>query len=240
MRTWHEGATYETAARHVAESIQAWRSGSWYDFAITRVGSAAFLGRVGLDQLSRQGTANVGYWVRTDQADHGIATSAERLIGRFGFEDLGLRRLELFIAVENLALPAGGREGRLRGSRVFRKVVPLLADSALMVATSHPHSHSAGVLQSAALSAERGLDGQSCARRTGGNAAISSCGHRAMTGQESWSPVMMAPAARSEEIVTFLGILPINWVHGVYRRPSTRRGKNKLALRKLCYAWRYT
>jgi RimJ/RimL family protein N-acetyltransferase len=103
MRTWHEGATYETAARHVAESIQAWRSGSWYDFAITRLGSAAFLGRVGLDQLSRYGTANVGYWVRTGWTGQGIATAAVRLIARFGFEDLGLLRLELHIAVDNVA-----------------------------------------------------------------------------------------------------------------------------------------
>jgi hypothetical protein len=47
MRTWRAGATYEKAARHVAESIQAWHMGTWYDFAITRIDSAAFLGRTG-------------------------------------------------------------------------------------------------------------------------------------------------------------------------------------------------
>jgi ribosomal-protein-serine acetyltransferase len=103
MRTWRDGATYEAAARHVAESIHAWQSGAWYDFAITRAGSSSFLGRVGLDQLSPDGAANVGYWVRTDQTRQGIATAAVRLIARFGFEDLGLRRLELHIAVDNVA-----------------------------------------------------------------------------------------------------------------------------------------
>ncbi len=72
MRTWRGGATYAIAARHVAESIQAWHTGTWYDFAITRIDSAAFLGRVGLDQISASGTANVGYWVRTGQTGQGI------------------------------------------------------------------------------------------------------------------------------------------------------------------------
>ena len=103
MRTWRNGASYEQAARHVVETIQAWRNGTWYDFAIMRVGSTAFLGRVGLDQISASGTANVGYWVHTGETGHGIATAAVRLIARFGFEDLGLRRLEFRIALDNVA-----------------------------------------------------------------------------------------------------------------------------------------
>src|SRR6266567_3487234 len=103
MSTWREGATYAIAARHVAESIQAWHTGTWYDFAITRNDSAAFLGRVGLDQISATGTANVGYWVRTGRTGQGIATAAVRRVARFGFEDLGLRRLELLVAADNLA-----------------------------------------------------------------------------------------------------------------------------------------
>src|SRR5579859_6526444 len=72
-------------------------------FAITRMGSAAFLGRVGLDRISASGTANVGYWVRTGQTGQGVATAAVLLITRFGFEDLGLQRLELLVAADNLA-----------------------------------------------------------------------------------------------------------------------------------------
>jgi RimJ/RimL family protein N-acetyltransferase len=126
MGTWRDGATYDKAARHVAESIQAWRDRSWFDFAINHVGSPVFLGRVGLDRISASGTANVGYWVRSSQTGQGIATAAVRLVARFGFEDLGLKRLELVIAVDNAAsrrvaekvgatlaaiLPAGHGEG---------------------------------------------------------------------------------------------------------------------------------
>jgi RimJ/RimL family protein N-acetyltransferase len=120
MKTWREGATYAIAARHVAESIQAWHAGAWYDFAITRIDSAAFLGRVGLDRITASETANVGYWVRTGQTGQGIATAAVRLIARFGFEDLGLRRLELLVAVENLA---SRRVAEKVGAR-FQGIVP--------------------------------------------------------------------------------------------------------------------
>jgi RimJ/RimL family protein N-acetyltransferase len=70
---------------------------------ITRPGSSVFLGRVGLDQLDGKQSANVGYWVRTSQTSQGIATAAVRLIAQFGFEDLGVRQLELHIAADNLA-----------------------------------------------------------------------------------------------------------------------------------------
>ena len=47
-----------------------------YDFAITRASSAVFLGRVGLDRITAERTANVGYRVRTGQTRQGIATAA--------------------------------------------------------------------------------------------------------------------------------------------------------------------
>jgi hypothetical protein len=64
MRTWRLGASLRKAAQHVAESIQAWAAGSWYDFAITNTNreTFTFLGRVGVDLISGYGTANVGYW----------------------------------------------------------------------------------------------------------------------------------------------------------------------------------
>src|SRR5262249_3546596 len=111
MGTWQFGATLALAERHVAESIDAWQSSAWYDFTIGFTNSFTdggprpnvVLGRVGLDDVRDGETANVGYWVRTSQTGQGIATAAVRLVARFGFEDLGLRRLELVIAVDNHA-----------------------------------------------------------------------------------------------------------------------------------------
>jgi ribosomal-protein-serine acetyltransferase len=103
MRTWRDRARYENAVRQVADSIRAWHAGTWYDFAISSIGSATFLVRVGLDRIRGNGTANVGYWMRTTETGQGMAIAAVRLVTRFALEDLGLRRLELLIAVDNLA-----------------------------------------------------------------------------------------------------------------------------------------
>jgi ribosomal-protein-serine acetyltransferase len=94
MRTSRDGATYQKAAFHVDESIDAWRTGAWYDFAINPVG---------LDQIRARRSANVGYWIRTSRTRQSIATAAVRLIARFAFEDLALQQLELDIAADNRA-----------------------------------------------------------------------------------------------------------------------------------------
>jgi ribosomal-protein-serine acetyltransferase len=101
MRTWRDGATLEIAERHVAETIDAWHRGDWFDFAITC--GDVLLGRIGLDDLRSDGTANVGYWVRTSQTRRGYATAAVRLVSQFGFEDLRLERLELSMPHDHLA-----------------------------------------------------------------------------------------------------------------------------------------
>jgi ribosomal-protein-serine acetyltransferase len=102
LQSWREELNREKVAQHVAESVQARDTGGWYDFAIYRVDSPDVLGHVGLDQISN-GVANVGYWVRTDYTKQGLATAAVRLLSEFAFEDLGLSRLELLVAVENQA-----------------------------------------------------------------------------------------------------------------------------------------
>jgi ribosomal-protein-serine acetyltransferase len=103
MFTWRHGASLDRAAAHVAESIAAWQSGEWYDFAITPADSPLpFLGRAGIDFDGQPpGCANVGYWVRTSRTGQGIASRSVRLLARFAFEDLGLQRLELVIATRN-------------------------------------------------------------------------------------------------------------------------------------------
>lgn len=63
---------------------------------------------------------NLGYWTRTSCAGRGVATRATRLLARFGFEQLGLQRIEIVAAVGNtfsqkVALKAGAtREAILR------------------------------------------------------------------------------------------------------------------------------
>ena len=44
---------------------------------------------------------NVGYWVRTFRIGEGIAGRAAKLAARFGFEQAGLIRAEIVVAVGN-------------------------------------------------------------------------------------------------------------------------------------------
>ena len=76
---------------------------------------------VGINFINRvHQFANLGYWVRTSAAGRGVATRATKLAARFGFAELGLNRIEIVAAVDNIASQrvaerAGAvREGILR------------------------------------------------------------------------------------------------------------------------------
>jgi RimJ/RimL family protein N-acetyltransferase len=70
--------------------------------------------------------ANLGYWVRTSATGHGVATTATRLAARFGFEELGMQRIEIVAALDNIpsqrvAEKSGAkREGVLRRRLLIR------------------------------------------------------------------------------------------------------------------------
>lgn len=62
------------------------------------------VGTTGLNQLNETNQlANLGYWLRTDATGHGYATRATRLVARYGIQRLGLRRVEILMAVGNEA-----------------------------------------------------------------------------------------------------------------------------------------
>lgn len=61
-----------------------------------------FIGTCGLNEFDdRNKRANLGYWVRSDRAGRGVATAATVLLASYGLTDLGLRRIEIVMAVEN-------------------------------------------------------------------------------------------------------------------------------------------
>jgi len=112
--------TLEDSRTWVSTRAEAWEKGEEYAFVIAD-GQDHFLGGPGLNHIRQQdGFGNLGYWVRTSCTGQGIATRAVRLLARFGFEELGLGRIELVAAVGNtasqrVAEKAGAhREGVLR------------------------------------------------------------------------------------------------------------------------------
>jgi RimJ/RimL family protein N-acetyltransferase len=82
----------------------AWETDEAYSFAIVHAETGRFLGGVGINRIDRPSrVGNLGYWVRMDATGQGVATTAARVAAGIGFDDLGLRRIELLVPVENAA-----------------------------------------------------------------------------------------------------------------------------------------
>jgi ribosomal-protein-serine acetyltransferase len=123
----HENYSIEESREFTSSRAVAAQGDEWYSFAVFEREGGRFLGGVGINFINRvHQMANLGYWVRTSAAGRGVATSATRAVARFGFEQLGLQRIEIVAAVRNLpsqrvAEKAGGvREGVLRKRLLIR------------------------------------------------------------------------------------------------------------------------
>ncbi len=102
--TWcHPGYTPEEAAAHAAGWDRAWEAGEAYYFGVLDEADAHYLGSCGLCPIEREHqVGGLGFWVRTSAAGRGVATAAAQLVTAFGFNELGLHRIELLVAVHNL------------------------------------------------------------------------------------------------------------------------------------------
>jgi len=121
----HEKYSIDESREFIASRHGASQGDEWYSFAVFEKSSGIFVGGVGLNFINRvHQFANLGYWVRTSATSRGFATRATRLAARFGFEQLGLQRIEIVAAVDNLASQrvaekAGARHEGLARKRLF-------------------------------------------------------------------------------------------------------------------------
>lgn len=101
----NERYSRSSTQQFIRDSVNAWHEGRAFDFAIRRDAEPDFhLGNVSIWYLSRANSVGeVGYWVRTDATSRGVCTEAVARILRFGFEELGLHRVVVRIAVGNRA-----------------------------------------------------------------------------------------------------------------------------------------
>ena len=75
-----------------------------YSFSILRPPQRSTAGGCQLfGFIANRSQANLSYWVRASERGRGFAGRAVRLMARFAFEELGLQRLEILIAVDNAA-----------------------------------------------------------------------------------------------------------------------------------------
>jgi ribosomal-protein-serine acetyltransferase len=92
----------EDTVKWVESAIASWETGDAYEYLIIDAADGSIVGSCGLNHLNRvNGTCNLGYWVRSSRHGEGAARQAALLLRDFGFETVGLNRLEIVAAVGN-------------------------------------------------------------------------------------------------------------------------------------------
>jgi ribosomal-protein-serine acetyltransferase len=100
----HAGYDLDDARAWTSHCQDGWSRGEHFAFPIFDLRTGELLGGAGLNQRNRQHrSANLGYWVRQSRQGEGIAARAARLVARFGFEQLGLVRIEIVAMPDNHA-----------------------------------------------------------------------------------------------------------------------------------------
>jgi ribosomal-protein-serine acetyltransferase len=108
--------------------------GTAHEFGIFDARDGTFIGGAGLNYLvALHALSNLGYWVRASRQRQGIATRCVAALAEYGFRELGLRRIEIVVAVGNAA-----SEGVARRSGALFECIA--RNRLLIGATSHAAS----------------------------------------------------------------------------------------------------
>jgi RimJ/RimL family protein N-acetyltransferase len=111
--------TEQHARRWIEQTARDWERGEGEAaFAVT--GGDEVLGAIGL-RIPPDDEASVGYWVAADARGHGVATGALRLIMRWAFDELGVRRLELVTLPGNVASQRVAEKAGFRRDGLFTR-----------------------------------------------------------------------------------------------------------------------
>ncbi|WP_426703112.1 GNAT family N-acetyltransferase [Rhodanobacter sp. Col0626] len=94
----------DDAAAWITHCRAGWHSGEIHAFAVFEAASGQLLGGIGLNQLNLvHRSANLGYWLRQSRQGQGLAAAAATLVAQFGFDQLGLIRIEIITLPDNHA-----------------------------------------------------------------------------------------------------------------------------------------
>ncbi|MDK1026492.1 MAG: GNAT family protein [Actinomycetota bacterium] len=102
---WAERYDRGVAQRFIRESVAAWSEGRAFDFTIRAIDDPGrHIGNVSVWPTSQQNhIGEIGYWIRSDETGRGFAGEATTLAMQVGFEELSLHKVQLRIAVGNVA-----------------------------------------------------------------------------------------------------------------------------------------
>jgi len=120
---WNAGPTDLAAGRAWCMRRADWSDGTHASWIVREATGGALVGAVSINQvIAAQLACDIGYWVARAARGQGVASGSVAAATRFGFEAMGLRRIQLYHAVENVAscrtaTSAGyAQEGLLRQS----------------------------------------------------------------------------------------------------------------------------
>lgn len=101
----HLGYNKDDAQAFVRDSQRAWKDARAFDFVIRRPSEPTrHLGNISVWHVSKAfHTGEIGYWVRTDETAHGVATEVSARMLQVAFDELSMHRVILRIAVGNRA-----------------------------------------------------------------------------------------------------------------------------------------
>jgi ribosomal-protein-serine acetyltransferase len=126
----HPAYSRNDMAEYVRIVGENWDAGRYYAFAVIDARDGTLLGAASLSHIHPvYHFCNLGYWIRTSRRGNGLAGHAARLAAKFGFEQLGLIRVEVLIVVGNAASlkvaekSGARREGILRHRITIREQI---------------------------------------------------------------------------------------------------------------------
>lgn len=100
----HPEYSIEESTLWVTTRAEAWNSAEEYSFVIYSADNTELLGGVAINQINAtHKIGNIGYWVRKQALNKGVATEAVLLIANLGFNSLGLLRQEIVMLPDNQA-----------------------------------------------------------------------------------------------------------------------------------------
>ena len=103
------------AAEWILTHSPGWENGSAATFAVVETESGVLVGVASLMIKREHRRAELGYWIALDRWNQGYATESNQCLLDFGFEVLGLHRIEARHFLRN---PASGRVMEKLGMRI--------------------------------------------------------------------------------------------------------------------------
>jgi ribosomal-protein-serine acetyltransferase len=97
----HPNYTIAETEAWIKTRPQRWNEGKEFGFSI-RDRQGTIIGGCGIGIGLSSWSSNLGYWLRTGYTGKGYATTATKLLARFGVQQLQLKRIEILASVDNI------------------------------------------------------------------------------------------------------------------------------------------